>query len=125
MPYRRPNGLKAALNKRLFLSEDGVAFAVDCYRCSSNLCRFRCTYAEKDFVGVVFNFGQVTEVEFVFGADFEDFEVFGDEVGGELPEFFEAAVAVEYGRDVVGRVVGCNSEIVGHISFSLNRSRRV
>lgn len=125
MPYRRPYGLKAACFKRLFLSEDGVAFAVDSYRCSRNVCRFRCTCAEEDFVGVVVGFWHVTEVEFVFGADFEDFESFGDEVGGELPEFFEAAVAIEDGRDVVGRVVGCNSEIVGHISFSLNRSRRV
>lgn len=83
------------------------------------------TGAEEEFVGVGVGFGLVAEVEFVFGADFEDFEAFGDEVGGKLPEFLELSVRVHDCRDVVHRVIKRNPEIVGHIRFSFAVKPRV
>ena len=74
--------------------------------------------AEDDVDGVPFGFRHIAFVEFLFVSDLYDLEAFLDEIGGELPQLFKAAVAVEDSRKVFGRVVGGNSEVVRHSGFS-------
>ena len=64
--------------------------------------------------GVPFGFRHIAFVEFLFVADLYDLEAFLDKVGGELPQLFKVAVAVEDSRKVLLGVVGGNSEVVRH-----------
>jgi hypothetical protein len=41
---------------------------------------------------IVFSFGHIAFVEFVFASDFYDFEAFGYHKGRKLPEFFKQSV---------------------------------
>lgn len=68
--------------------------------------------AEDDVDGVPFGFRHIAFVEFLFVSDLDDLETFLDKVGGELPQLFKAAVAVEDSRKVLFGVVGGNSEVV-------------
>ena len=68
--------------------------------------------------GVPFGFRHIAFIEFLFIADLDNFETFLDEVGGELPQLFKVAVAVEDSRKVLFGVVGSNSEVVRHSFFS-------
>ena len=74
--------------------------------------------AEDDVNGVPFGFRHIAFVEFLFVPDLDDLEAFLYEVGGELPQLFKVAVAVEDSRKVFSRVVCCNSEVVRHSVFS-------
>lgn len=74
--------------------------------------------AEDDVDGVPFGFRHIAFIEFLFVPDLYDLEAFLDEVGGELPQFFKVAVAVENSRKVLLGVVCCNSEVVRHSVFS-------
>ena len=76
------------------------------------------TGAEDDVDGVPFGFRHIAFVEFLFVSDLYDLEAFLDEVGGELPQLFKVAVAVEDSRKVLLGVVGGNSEVVRHSVFS-------
>lgn len=53
------------------------------------------TGAKDDVDGVPFGFRHIAFVEFLFVADLDDLEAFLYEVGGELPQLFKVAVAVE------------------------------
>ena len=68
--------------------------------------------SQDDVDGVPFGFRHIAFVEFLFVPDLYDLEAFLDEVGGELPQLFKAAVAVEDSRKVLFGVVGGNSEVV-------------
>ena len=70
------------------------------------------TTAQDDLVGFGRCFWKVAEVEFLFVSDLYDLEAFLYEVGGELPQLFKVAVAVEDSRKVLLWVVGGNSEVV-------------
>ena len=74
--------------------------------------------AEDDVDGVPFGFRHIAFVEFLFVSDLDDLEAFLYEVGGELPQLFKVAVAVEDSRKVLFGVVGGNSEVVRHSVFS-------
>ena len=74
--------------------------------------------AEDDVDGVPFGFRHIAFVEFLFVPDLYDLETFLYEVGGELPQLFKVAVAVEDSRKVLFGVVGGNSEVVRHSVFS-------
>ena len=74
--------------------------------------------AENDVDGVPFGFRHIALVEFLFVPDLYDLEAFLYEVGGELPQLFKVAVAVEDSRKIFGRVVGGDPEIVRHSVFS-------
>ena len=74
--------------------------------------------AEDDVDGVPFGFRHIAFVEFLFVSDLYDLEAFLDKVGGELPQLFKVAVAVEDSRKIFGRVVGGDPEIVRHSVFS-------
>lgn len=76
------------------------------------------TGAEDDVDGVPFGFRHIAFVEFLFVSDLYDLEAFLYEVGGELPQLFKVAIAVEDSRKVLVGVVGCNSEVVRHSVFS-------
>lgn len=76
------------------------------------------TGAEDDMDGVPFGFWHIAFVEFLFVSDLYDLEAFLDKVGGELPQLFKVAVAVEDSRKIFGRVVGGDPEIVRHSVFS-------
>lgn len=76
------------------------------------------TGAEDDVDGVPFGFRHIAFVEFLFVPDLYDLETFLYEVGGELPQLFKVAVAVEDSRKVLFGVICCNSEIVRHSVFS-------
>ena len=76
------------------------------------------TGAEDDMDGVPFGFWHIAFVEFLFVSDLYDLEAFLDKVGGELPQLFKVAVAVEDSRKVLFGVICCNSEIVRHSVFS-------
>lgn len=65
-----------------------------------------------DVDGVPFSFRHIAFVEFLFVPDLYDLEAFLDKVGGELPQLFKVAVAVEDSRKVLFGVVGGNSEVV-------------
>ena len=65
-----------------------------------------------DVDGVPFGFRHIAFVKFLFVSDLYDFEAFLDKVGGELPQLFKVAVAVEDSRKVLFGVVGGNSEVV-------------
>ena len=77
------------------------------------------TGAKDDVYGIPFSFRHIAFVEFLFISDLYDLEAFLDETGGELPQLFKAAVAVEDSRKVFGRVVGGNSEVVRHAAICL------
>ena len=51
--------------------------------------------AEDDVDGVPFGFRHIAFVEFLFVSDLYDLEAFLYKVGGELPQLFKVAVAVE------------------------------
>ena len=68
--------------------------------------------AEDDVDGVPFGFRHIAFVKFLFVSDFYYLEAFLDEVGGELPQLFKVAVAVEDCRKVLFGVVCGNSEVV-------------
>ena len=68
--------------------------------------------------GIPFGFRHIAFVEFLFVPDLYDLETFLYEVGGELPQLFKVAVAVEDSRKVLFGVVGGNSEVVLHSVFS-------
>lgn len=68
--------------------------------------------AEDDVDGVPFDFRHIAFVEFLFVPDLYDLEAFLYKVGGELPQLFKVAVAVEDSRKVLFGVVGGNSEVV-------------
>ena len=74
--------------------------------------------AKDDVGGVLFGFRHIAFVEFLLVPDLYDLEAFLDEIGGELPQLFNAAVAVEDSRKVLFGVVGGNSEVVRHSGFS-------
>ena len=74
--------------------------------------------AKDDVDGVPFGFRHIAFVEFLFVSDLDDLEAFLYEVGGELPQLFKVAVAVEDSRKVLFGVVGGNSEVVRHSVFS-------
>lgn len=76
------------------------------------------TGAEDDVDDVPFGFRHIAFVEFFFVSDLYDLEAFLDEEGGELPQLFKVAVAVEDSRKVLFGVVGGNSEVVRHSVFS-------
>ena len=73
--------------------------------------------SQDDVDGIPFGFRHIAFVEFLFVPDLYDLEAFLDEIGGELPQLFKAAVAVEDSRKVFGRVVGGDPEIVRHTSW--------
>lgn len=68
--------------------------------------------------GIPFGFRHIAFVEFLFVSDLYDLEAFLYKVGGELPQLFKVAVAVEDSRKVLFGVVGGNSEVVRHSVFS-------
>ena len=68
--------------------------------------------------GVPFGFRHIAFVEFLFASDLYDLEAFLDEIGGELPQLFKVAVAVEDCRKIFDRVVCGDSEVVRHSVFS-------
>ena len=70
------------------------------------------TGAEDDVDGVPFGFRHIAFVEFLFVSDLYDLEAFLDEIGGELPQLFKVAVAVEDCRKIFDRVVCGDSEVV-------------
>lgn len=74
--------------------------------------------SQDDVDGIPFGFRHIAFVEFLFVPDLYDLEAFLDEVGGELPQLFKVAVAVEDSRKVLFGVVGGNSEVVRHSVFS-------
>ena len=74
--------------------------------------------AKDDVDGVPFGFRHIAFVEFLFVSDLDDLEAFLYEVGGELPQLFKVAVAVEDSRKVLFGVICCNSEVVRHSVFS-------
>ena len=74
--------------------------------------------AEDDVDGVPFGFRHIAFIEFLFISDLYYLEAFLDEVGGELPQLFKVAIAVEDSRKVLFGVVGGNSEVVRHSVFS-------
>ena len=76
------------------------------------------TGSKDDADGVPFGFRHIAFVEFLLVSDLYDLEAFLDKVGGELPQLFKAAVAVEDSRKVLFGVVGGNSEVVRHSVFS-------
>ena len=76
------------------------------------------TGAKDDVDGVPFGFRHIAFVEFLFVPDLYDLKAFLYEVGGELPQLFKVAVAVEDSRKVLFGVVGGNSEVVRHSVFS-------
>ena len=76
------------------------------------------TGAKDDVNGVPFGFRHIAFIEFLFISDLYDLEAFLDKVGGELPQLFKVAVAVEDCRKVLFVVVGGNSEVVRHSVFS-------
>ena len=76
------------------------------------------TGAKDDVDGVPFGFRHIAFVEFLFVPDLYDLEAFLYEIGGELPQLFKVAVAVEDSRKVLFGVVGGNSEVVRHSVFS-------
>ena len=76
------------------------------------------TGAEDDVDGVPFGFRHIAFIEFLLVSDLDDLETFLDKVGGELPQLFKVAVAVEDSRKVLFGVVGGNSEVVRHSVFS-------
>ena len=57
--------------------------------------------AEDDVDGVPFGFRHIAFIEFLFISDLYDLEAFLDKVGGELPQLFKVAVAVEDSRKVL------------------------
>ena len=65
-----------------------------------------------DVNGISFGFRHIAFVEFLFVADLYDLEAFPYKVGGKLPQFFKAAVAVEDCRKIFDRVVCGDSEVV-------------
>ena len=65
------------------------------------------TGAEDDVDDVPFGFRHIAFVEFFFVSDLYDLEAFLDEEGGELPQLFKVAVAVEDSRKVLFGVVCC------------------
>ena len=69
--------------------------------------------------GISLGFRHIAFIELFFISDFYYLEAFLDEVGRELPEFFEHAVRVHNDRKVFFGVVCCNSEIVCHCVFLL------
>lgn len=74
--------------------------------------------AKDDVDGVPFGFRHIAFVEFLFVSDLDDLKAFLYEVGGELPQLFKVAVAVEDSRKVLFGVVGGDSEVVRHSVFS-------
>ncbi len=74
--------------------------------------------AENDVDGISFGFRHIAFIEFLFVSDLYDLEAFLDEIGGELPQLFKVAVAVEDSRKILFGVVGGNSEVVRHSVFS-------
>ena len=76
------------------------------------------TGAKDDVYGIPFGFRHIAFVEFLFISDLYDLKAFLDQVGGELPQLFKVAVAVEDSRKVLFGVVGGNSEVVRHSVFS-------
>lgn len=76
------------------------------------------TGTKDDVDGVPFDFRHIAFVEFLFVSDLDDLEAFLDEVGGELPQLFKVAVAVEDSRKVLFGMVCSNPEIVRHSVFS-------
>ena len=76
------------------------------------------TGTKDDVDGISFGFRHIAFVEFLLVPDLYDLEAFLDEVGGELPQLFKVAVAVEDSRKVLFGVVGGNSEVVRHSVFS-------
>ena len=76
------------------------------------------TGAKDDVDGVPFGFRHIAFVEFLFVSDLDDLEAFLYEIGGELPQLFKIAVAVEDSRKVLFGVICCNSEVVRHSVFS-------
>ena len=62
--------------------------------------------------GVPFGFRHIAFIEFLLVSDLYDLEAFLYKVGGELPQLFKVAVAVEDSRKVLLGVVGGNSEVV-------------
>ena len=67
---------------------------------------------ENDMDGVPFGFRHIAFIEFLFVSDLYDLEAFLYKVGGELPQLFKVAVAVEDSRKVLFGVVCGNSEVV-------------
>lgn len=84
--------------------------------CNFRFTAFACTQNNVDVI--VFCFRHIAFVEFLFVPDLYDLETFLYEVGGELPQLFKVAVAVENSRKVLFGVVGGNSEVVRHSVFS-------
>ena len=76
------------------------------------------TGTKNDMDGVSLGFWHIAFVEFLFVSDLYDLEAFLYKVGGELPQLFKVAVAVEDSRKVFGRVVGGDPEVVRHSVFS-------
>ena len=56
---------------------------------------------ENDMDGVPFGFRHIAFIEFLFVSDLYDLEAFLYKVGGELPQLFKVAVAVEDKLDIV------------------------
>lgn len=68
--------------------------------------------AEDDVDGVPFGFRHIAFIELFFVSDLNDLEAFLYKVGGELPQLFKVAVAVEDSRKVLLGMVCGNSEVV-------------
>ena len=68
--------------------------------------------AKDDVDGISFGFRHIAFVEFFLVSDLYDLKAFLYEVGGELPQLFKVAVAVEDCRKIFGRVVCGDSEVV-------------
>ena len=69
--------------------------------------------------GISFDFRHIAFVEFLLAPDLYDLEAFLYEVGGELPQLFKVAVAVEDDADILCGVVSGDTKIVCHCVFLL------
>lgn len=98
--------------------QGSVAFAFYRYAVALDVRLSALAGSKDDVDGVPFGFLHIAFVEFLFVSDLDDLEAFLDKVGGELPQLFKVAVAVEDSRKVLLGVVCGNSEVVRHSVFS-------
>ena len=98
--------------------QGSIAFAFYRYAVVLDVGLSALTGTKDDVDGVPFGFRHIAFVEFLFVSDLYDLEAFLYKVGGELPQLFKVAVAVEDSRKIFGRVVGGDPEIVRHSVFS-------
>ena len=98
---------------------NGYCFVGDAVFCQCRICRFSlCAGSKDDVSGVPFSFRHIAFIEFFFISNLDYLETFLDKVGGELPQLFKVAVAVEDSRKVLFGMVCSNPEIVRHNVFS-------